>query len=85
MDTGHSADDSQQSRKRKRKRSSQKVDGKTSAASLDGHKQLHKIGRKQRRNVHKDSEQSVKSHKHSVTVAASLSKKKLGAKKVRHK
>jgi len=88
VEGGQSAVASQQRRKRKRKHSSsQNIGGKTSVktSNSDGHKQESKIGRKRRRNVNKDSVQSAKDHKHSVTDAASLSKKNLRAKKVKRK
>jgi len=81
--------DSQQTRKRKRRKrsSSRNIDSKTSVKrpNPDDRKQCSKMGKRQRKNLNTNSEQSVKDLKHSVTMTASLSKKKVGAKKEKQK
>jgi len=82
---GPSAADARHSRKRKKKHTSnQNVDTKTSSKSLnhDGHKQHVKTQRKQRKNVNRDSVQSLEQP---VVLTSSSRKKRHHAKKLKRK
>ena len=89
MEDDHSTVDRQQTSKRKRRKrsSSRNIDSKTAVKrpNADDRKQRSKMGKRQRQNLNIKSAQSVKHLKHSVTMTASLSKKKLGAKKEKSK